>query len=602
MPESNPNRREFLQKMAATGGVAALYDAAESFRLLNEPHRLPVRVTRKKGRGQHVVVIGGGVAGLASAYELLRQDTAFQVTVLEASHRIGGRNFTVRNGDQIVEETAEHGRTVQTCVFDSEPDQPYEPYLNAGPGRINSSHINLLNYCRDLRIELEVYVMESASDVDEAKGRRLPRRHVTRDFCGWMAQQLYQWVDDVPDLNDRERDELREMLSSFGNLARKEGNIFNCFDDDVGPIGTYTTRGPGGKMVYSAAGLPTAGFKRLPTIEPGIPVDPLSLQEILATGIGKTGIFQPEQFDWQATLFQPVGGMDAIPRAFEQALRYLGATIRTSSPVTRIARHPGGGFELDCIQGSRTERIHCDHVISNMPMPLLEGVLEPGSVGPQFEQALQVVFDTENESEEGFLSSSSKVGWQGQRNTWQNAYAEDRVVPIFGGISFTTHPITQIWYPSSCREIYAESGILTGAYNFRENAKRYGAMLPEERLVDARAGARLLAGDDFADGLRNGVSIAWQNVPYLHGGWAQWESLSTFEGQSKCVDVYNTLTGGDRGSDDNWFLICGDQVSQLPGWQEGAVMSAIHAVNLLASDDYEAPTVDRTPISNYLVY
>src|SRR4029450_4738793 len=51
------------------------------------------RFTRR-GAAQHVIVIGGGLAGLCSAYEL--QALGHTVTVLEAQMRPGGRVRTLR--------------------------------------------------------------------------------------------------------------------------------------------------------------------------------------------------------------------------------------------------------------------------------------------------------------------------------------------------------------------------------------------------------------------------------------------------------------------------------------------------------------------------
>jgi monoamine oxidase len=50
---------------------------------------------RKTSRRERVVVVGAGLAGLTAAYELGR--AGFDVTVLEARDRIGGRVYTVRN-------------------------------------------------------------------------------------------------------------------------------------------------------------------------------------------------------------------------------------------------------------------------------------------------------------------------------------------------------------------------------------------------------------------------------------------------------------------------------------------------------------------------
>ena len=178
-----------------------------------------------------------------------------------------------------------------------------------------------------------------------------------------------------------------------------------------------------------------------------------------------------------------------------------------------------------------------------------------------------------------------------------------REVPIYGGISKTTHAITQIWYPSSTREIYLDQGVLTGAYNFGNNARMWGGLLPEERLLRARNGAEELAGNDFAASLHDGITIAWQNIQHIEGGWAQWQNVSAYLDDSigSCMNIYNTLACGDRGEHGNWFLICGDQLSQLPGWQEGAVMSALNVINLLTDEDYVCPTADSVPDSRLIV-
>jgi monoamine oxidase len=60
---------------------------------------------------KEVVIIGGGIAGLAAATELLRNDCA--VTILEAKDRLGGRINTIHNGALPIELGAEflHGQS-----------------------------------------------------------------------------------------------------------------------------------------------------------------------------------------------------------------------------------------------------------------------------------------------------------------------------------------------------------------------------------------------------------------------------------------------------------------------------------------------------------
>src|SRR6185295_19963253 len=69
-----------------------------------------------------------------------------------------------------------------------------------------------------------------------------------------------------------------------------------------------------------------------------------------------------------------------------------------------------------------------------------------------------------------------------------------------------------------------------------------------------------------------GLSIAWQLVPYQEGGWADWN----WEGGQQ--QAYDRLLDPDK-----QFRVVGDQVSYLPGWQEGAVLSAHHVVEQIAN-------------------
>jgi monoamine oxidase len=168
------------------------------------------------------------------------------------------------------------------------------------------------------------------------------------------------------------------------------------------------------------------------------------------------------------------------------------------------------------------------------------------------------------------------------------------VVPIYGGISWTDNPITQIWYPSNA--YHDRKGVLTGAYNFSEDAADFGHMTVAERLNAARAGA-VLFGEEFAAGLDRGIAIAWQNMAHIKGGWAQWSYVED------SVDHYNHIiqgTGVDGGSQPSFFIV-GDQVSSLPGWQEGAIASALNAISRLADPARIVPYLSVLPDTKLMV-
>lgn len=97
----------------------------------------------------------------------------------------------------------------------------------------------------------------------------------------------------------------------------------------------------------------------------------------------------------------------------------------------------------------------------------------------------------------------------------------------------------------------------------------FGDLSLADRLRIAREGAERLH-PDFAKYVNTalGLSIAWQQVPFQQGGWADWDFTKP-EHQA----AYDRLLDPDQR-----FIVCGDQLSYLSGWQEGAVLSAHHAI------------------------
>ena len=164
--------------------------------------------------------------------------------------------------------------------------------------------------------------------------------------------------------------------------------------------------------------------------------------------------------------------------------------------------------------------------------------------------------------------------------------SEVGVVPIFGGISWTDHEIVQIWYPSNA--YHDEKGTLTGAYNFSKVAYEWGRMPIEERLAKAREGASNF-GEAFGAGLRDGVAIAWQNMPHIKGGWVQWHVVEDAVTHFNVLAQGTGVKGDDNTASDPVFFVVGDQLSSLPGWQEGAIASSLNALSRMARPGFGDP-------------
>jgi monoamine oxidase len=569
------SRHDLLAANPQLSGWAAIASSRGAIAEYLKRARNKVEVpNRNIGQGKRAVIIGAGVAGLTSAYELLVNEIGCSCVILEANQRAGGRNLTLRPGDVLQED----GFAPQVCDFDREENQPYEPYLNAGPGRIPSAHTHLLDYLKRFNVPLEVYVMDSRSNltyVAGAFGGSVPNRRLDNDTRGWIAQMLFRFLNNYPstELSPEEINAFKLLLEKFGDL-KAEG-------EDRG----------------SYLGSSRSGYTHLPGVGPGEIEKPLQLKELLASKFWKeTSFYQPQDFLWQPTLFQPVGGMDKVVDAFKQKVEQLGGDIRLGAVATKIAYSAETGkYRIHYRQNNGEEQIiEADYCFSNVPIPLLKNVLDDAHFDQSFQAALHAVYqaqegpkDVNGKYKGKFLADTTKVGWQAKRDLWQKA-KNPGDVPIYGGISWSNDEIVQIWYPSD--DYHAELGVLTGAYNFQSIAFNWGEKPPAERLEIAKTGARNLGGEAFANGLGKGLAIAWQNMPYQKGGWAYWGAVED------STTHYNNLIQGNKN-----FYIVGDQLSALPGWQEGAVVSAINAVNRVADPIYTIPELDFLPDPRLMV-
>jgi monoamine oxidase len=103
---------------------------------------------------KRVVIIGGGIAGLVAAFELLRQ--GHEPIVLEAQHRVGGRVYTLRD---------------------------FAPglYAEAGAMRIPRVHDLTLRYCELFGLELRPFVMGNPKALVAIAGERMTAEEADRE-------------------------------------------------------------------------------------------------------------------------------------------------------------------------------------------------------------------------------------------------------------------------------------------------------------------------------------------------------------------------------------------------------------------------------------
>ena len=499
------------------GGFGAAFVTMQGLGLLpvaSAAARLPEPGT-DIGRRMRVVVLGAGIAGLVTAFELQR--TGFEVVVLEARDRPGGRSWTLRGGDQV----EEIGQPRQSCEFDD------GLYFNTGPARIPSQHRAILSYCRELGVQLEVFVNanRSAFFQDDAAfdGQPIPSRQIRHDLAGHVSELLVKALaSDVLDgevsVNDRAR--LAAFLRVHGALDQS---------------GSYRGSARSGLIAT------TEGLR---------PPEPLALDALLNSRFWHWHLYFEETFEQQATMLQPVGGMDQLARAFD---RTLGDTIRYGREVVGIRKRESGvrithKATTGASTGDDRTQLLADYCVCTLPLPVL------GNVSTDLSMPVRRAIA------EARYEGAFKLAWQAQRRFWE----EDD--GIYGGISWTTRPITQVWYPS--HGFHAANGVLLGAYAFDPGASAFAVASPDRRFAVARDNGTALH-PQMATEVSRPVSVAWRNIAYSRGAFAHW----TAEQRTRLLPVLC--------AEDERIFLAGEHLSDWTAWQEGAVQSAHRVVSAL---------------------
>jgi monoamine oxidase len=254
-------------------------------------------------------------------------------------------------------------------------------------------------------------------------------------------------------------------------------------------------------------------------------------------------------YDFQSTIFQPVGGMDMSARALA---REIGSLIRYNAKVTAIKQNDSQATVtyVDARTGGAPMTATADWCLCTIRLSVLDQI--DLDVSAKMKEAINAVP----------YGAAAKIGLQFKRRFWE----EDE--QIYGGITYTDLPIWQISYPSTSYGRPRQGRVarrLRVRQPLRLRVHCIAAGGPRGKAIEY--GAQI--HPQYQAEYDNGIAVGWHRVPWVLGCFGRW----TDEARKQHYENLCAIDGR--------IVLAGEHVSHIPAWQEGAVLSSLDAISRL---------------------
>jgi monoamine oxidase len=540
---------------------------------------------KRKGKKKNILVVGAGMAGMVTASILKK--SGHNVTIVEANTRIGGRIKTFRNTEE--------------KKYWEDPSL----YAEAGAMRLPDFHYMLMEYCKQLDVDLEPFYYVSVDKKEALKNKeeayenykKLSLTFPKKTFNSFLyvnykqvRQNVYNKSTNINELLNYNLQESvdPEVLGENQNAGDLLTNAMQLLIDfiAINPIenwpklieklGEYSMRRFLKEFTnYSENAIEMIGV--LQNLESRMSYD--FIQSFIESNIIKN----------DTVFWQVIGGTDVITEKFYAAhelaeithldtrmtdiyLRDGKVKISTEIEIKREASYyEKRGYKKQEISVSDME---FDEAVVTVPFSALRMV----HVWPEFSQGKRKAI------RELHYDAATKVLIEFKERWW-----EKEPYNIVGGGTITDLANRFIYYPS--QDINGKGhGLMLACYCWADDARKWDSMSHMDRYIYALDNIAVAhASDDlkeqqriknlsvfnpeapeaigYVDKIKGAATVAWMQNPYAFG-----EAAIFSPGQLNLLQA-----DIEKPEWDGKVHFAGEHASLKHAWIEGAIESGIRA-------------------------
>lgn len=499
-----------------------------------------------------MTIVGGGVSGLVAAYELKR--SGFNVHILEASSRVGGRVITLR-------------------------DPFFAPGLHAEGGamRIPENHYLLHAYIKNFNIDsLFDFEMENKFIY----------------LSGYLGGSTLTYDD----FDRKLVNEDKELLKLFPNLKPNERGqtCDDLFFTAVAPVvalfkKAYSTAGTESEKIHNAYQAVTDAYDRYSLRSYLKEVAQWSPDAIRLFDLGNAHVVFENAFieSWKdaflssnkagaaSKMEQLQNGMDQVPKAFLDAKSApLAENITYGARVTNIADINSSGttpagvrIDYETGAGDKFSRTS-DFVVLSVPYTAQRAITKSRPFSPVVEQAIRDVRYIE----------ITKILLQYQNRWWEQVFG-DYGQGTDGGL-VSDLPIRYTMFPKTDGNLQfknTQRGAIMASYTFQQDATILGSMSAERQVrVAAKNLDQMFPSAKSLQLLEAGVSQVFPSDE-LAGGSAFCYFAPGQKGEyleTMCQPAWPY----PEDSENFRVFFAGEHASYTHGWIHGAMEAGLRCV------------------------